>query len=137
MTTLAQLVKFAGVGALATLLHVTVALLLSALVGLPAQAANLCGFISAVALSYFGQGRFTFEQDLKHSFHGPRFLATALTGLVVSSTVTEVVVVWYGAPFVVAMALVAVAVPVTTYLLCKFWVFRPLAREAAQPENGP
>ncbi len=137
MSTLLQLFKFAGVGAVATLLHVTVALLASGFFGLAPQAANVCGFCSAVALSYFGQGRLTFEQELKHSFHGPRFLATALTGLVVSSTVTELVAVWYGAPFAVAMALVAIAVPLTTYVLCRFWVFRPGAGDAVQSESGP
>lgn len=137
MRPVSQLLKFAGVGALATLLHVAVALTVSALFGLAPQVANACGFISAVALSYFGQGRLTFEQELKHSFHGPRFMATALTGLLVSSTVTEIVAVQYGAPFAMAMAIVAVAVPLTTYLLCKFWVFKPMNATSAHSESGP
>jgi len=121
----AQLLRFASVGALATVLHVGVALAVSTYFGFVPQVANACGFASAVTLSYFGQGRFTFARDLRHRFHAPRFLATALTGLLVSSGITEGVTSILGAPFALAMAAVAVAVPATTYALCKFRVFRP------------
>ena len=137
MNTLVQLLKFAGVGAIATLVHVCVALVASMAFGFAPQAANVSGFAAAVAFSYFGQGRVTFEQDLEHRFHGPRFLATAFAGLIVSSSITEIVAVWYSAPFAVAMAAVAVAVPLTTYLLCRFWVFRPVGGNAVQSDNGP
>ncbi|MGR3515145.1 MAG: GtrA family protein [Paracoccaceae bacterium] len=122
---MAQLLKFASVGAVATVLHVGVALAVSSFFGFAPQLANALGFASAVTLSYFGQGRFTFAQDLRHRFHAPRFLATALTGLVVSSGFTALVTSVLSAPFPLAMAAVAVAVPATTYVLCKFWVFRP------------
>lgn len=120
----AQLTRFASIGAVATLVHVTVALMVSGM-GFAAQAANLAGFAAAVMLSYFGHGAWVFKANLRHSFHGPRFVATALVGLIVSSSLTHVIATTLGAPFVVAMAVVAVAVPVSTYLLCRFWVFKP------------
>ena len=124
MTLLAQLLRFAGVGALATLVHVAVAISAEAL-GAGPQMANLSGFCAAVALSYLGQGRLTFEVELRHAFHAPRFVASALLGLAVSSSVTQVAVVWGGLHFVLGMAIVAVLVPATTFVMCKFWVFRP------------
>jgi putative flippase GtrA len=121
---IAQLGRFAGVGLAATLLHVATALL-AAHLGLSPQAANAAGFAAALGLSYVGHGRITFGADLAHRRHGPRFLVTACLGLLLSATLTQVVAVWMGAPFAVAMALVALAVPGATFLLCRLWVFAP------------
>lgn len=122
---IAQLSRFAGVGAAATLLHVAVALCAASLLGLGPQAANGAGFLAAVTLSYLGHGRLTFRVDLDHRLHAPRFIATALAGLVVSAGLTQAIAVWLGAPFALAMGVVAVAVPLATYLLCRIWVFAP------------
>jgi putative flippase GtrA len=119
-----QLGRFASVGMAATILHVVVAIAASQL-GLPPQAANAAGFATALGLSYVGHGRFTFGTELEHHRHGPRFLATAGLGLALSSGLTQVIAVWIGAPFAVAMGVVALAVPVATFLLCRIWVFAP------------
>lgn len=118
-----QLSRFAGIGFAATLLHVVVALIASSGLGVSPQVANITGFAAAVTLSYFGHGQLTFSTQLEHRLHAPRFLATAGLGLVLSSAITQVIAVWLGAPFVLAMVIVAVAVPVATFVLCKFWVF--------------
>ncbi len=125
-----QIARFAGVGALATLTHVAVAIVCEAMLGFAPQAANLAGFAAAVSLSYFGQGRFTFDTQLRHNWHAPRFLASALFGLAISSGLTQVIVVWLGAPFWAGMAVVAAAVPVATFVMCKFWVFQPISGAA-------
>lgn len=121
----AQIARFASVGALATAVHVGVALIAAQALGLAPHLANAAGFCAAVLLSYFGHGRLVFDTDLRHALHGPRFLATALLGLLVSSSVTHAMTVWIEASFVAAMAIVAVAVPACTYVMCKVWVFRP------------
>lgn len=126
---LGQLSRFAGVGAMSTLVHVLVALCAASLLGFAPQMANLSGFIAAVSFSYFGHGYFTFEADVKHRLHGPRFFSVAALGLGVSSTLTHVITAWMGLPFVVAMGVVAVAVPASTFVLCKFWVFAEPQRE--------
>lgn len=118
-----QLSRFAGVGAAATLLHVFAALLASSVLGFSPQAANAMGFSAAVALSYFGHGQFTFGSHREHRFHAPRFLATSGLCLALSSAITQVISVSFGAPFAIAMGVVAVVVPVATFVLCKFWVF--------------
>ena len=110
MKLITQIVRFAGIGALATAIHVTAALISEAAFGLAPQVANLVGFASAVSLSYLGQGRLTFEADLHHRVHGPRFLASALLGLALSSALTQIIAVWLGAPFVLAMIVVMLIV---------------------------
>ncbi len=126
-----QLTRFAGVGAAATLVHVIVALFFSAVLEFPPQAANGAGFLAAVTFSYLGHGQFTFAAQLEHRFHAPRFLAASGLGLVLSSTITHVMTAWLDAPFAWAMGIVAVAVPVATFVLFKIWVFAD-----AQPD-GP
>jgi dipeptide/tripeptide permease len=43
----------------------------------------------------------------------------------VSAGLTQAIAVWMGTPFALAMAVVAMAVPLATFLLCKLWVFAP------------
>ncbi len=119
-----QLGRFASVGVAATLLHVGTALA-AARLGLSPHAANGAGFAAALTLSYLGHGHYTFGAEVEHRRHGPRFLATASLGLVLSAAITQVVALWLGAPLALAMGVVAVAVPGATFLLCKLWVFAP------------
>lgn len=126
-----QLSRFVSIGALTTVLHVVVALLAKSGLGLSPLAANLSGFAVAVTLSYIGHGRITFAARLEHGFHAPRFLVVSGLGLVLSTLVTQVVTVSFGAPFYFSMAAVAVIVPALTFLLCKFWVFY-----SPQPESS-
>ena len=121
----AELTRFASVGALATGVHVATALIAAEMLGIAPHTANTTGFAAAVLLSYFGHGRLVFNTELRHGFHGPRFLMTALLGLAVSSAITHAMTVWAQAPFAAAMAVVALAVPASTYVICKLWVFRP------------
>ncbi|MEM8777019.1 MAG: GtrA family protein [Pseudomonadota bacterium] len=122
---IAQVLRFAGVGAIATFVHVVVALLSASILQFTPQIANSLGFVSAVAFSYIGHGRFTFATDLRHNVHMPRFVFGAITSFVLSTLLTQVITVWLEAPFVYAMASVAILVPAASFLIYKFWVFSP------------
>ncbi|WP_317054830.1 GtrA family protein [Roseovarius rhodophyticola] len=124
-----QLSRFAGIGALATLLHVTVALIVAEGFGADPQLSNLTGFLTAVGFSYFGHGHFTFSTELKHRVHGTRFLSVSVLGLCVSSGLTYAITDIAGLPFLAAMGVVAVAVPLSTFVLCKLWVFHDPQRD--------
>ncbi len=125
VTLFTQIARFVGVGLLATLMHVLVAICAAAWLGFPPLGANFTGFAAAVILSYLGQGRFTFGARLQHRFHAPRFLTIAVLGLALSTLITEVAVMRAGLTFTYAMGLVGVAVPLTTFTLCRFWLFKP------------
>lgn len=121
--TIAQLSRFAGVGVSATFVHVVTAVLAAELFGMPPQASNSLGFAAAVMLSYFGHGNITFGTRLSHGFHGPRFIAVSATGWAISTALTELITIRLGAPIVLAMGVIALAVPMATFVICKFWVF--------------
>ncbi|MCG6882374.1 MAG: GtrA family protein [Silicimonas sp.] len=118
-----QLGRFASVGALATLIHVTVALILDGIAGLAPQAANLGGFLAAVSFSYVGHLHFTFGVAPRHAQHGPRFLAVALAAYAASAAMTYAINTALGLPFAVAMLVVAGVVPATTFLALRLWTF--------------
>lgn len=118
-----QLMRFAGVGGLATLVHVCVALIANSVFGLEGLAANFAGFTAAVLLSYFGHARITFQTRPDHAQHMPRFLFVSLVGLLTSSSVVWLITERLGHGFGLSMVLVAIAVPLASFLAMKFWVF--------------
>lgn len=120
---LQQVLRFIGVGAIATLIHVIVALVTQKFLHFPAQGANFTGFCASVGFSYFGHASFTFGARKNHAFQLPRFVLVALIGLATSSTITYIVVTKMSGSFLSAMALVALIVPLMTFLSSKFWVF--------------
>ncbi|CUK15614.1 GtrA-like protein [Ruegeria denitrificans] len=125
-----QISRFAGIGVLATTLHVIVAIVAAEFFAVTPLLANSIGFFAAFSLSYLGHGRITFGTSLEHRYHAPRFLTVSAIGLVLSTALTELIAVQLGASFVLAMAVVAFAVPISTFFFCKFWVFaRPYSTD--------
>lgn len=118
-----RILRFVGVGGLATLVHVATALVAERMVGLGPQQANLAGFGAAVMASYFGHARFTFEVDPRSAGQFLRFAVVALLGLATSSGIVWLVTGRLGLGFGLAMAVVAVAVPAITFIAAQFWVF--------------
>jgi len=120
---IAQLGRFGGIGILATLVHVVVALAAQTLLNLAPQTANLFGFLSSVLVSYFGHSKYTFQVATKHRTHAPRFVALALLALAVSSSTTHIAVSVLDVSFGAAMGLVAILVPLATFFGSKYWAF--------------
>ncbi|MBB1361927.1 GtrA family protein [Shewanella sp. SR44-4] len=116
--------RFIAIGVASTITHVFVALLSAKILGLDAVSVNFSGFIIATVISYVGHTRFTFEIKPKHHFHLPRFLVTALLGLVLSSLIVSFSTHALEWSLTKAMFLVAIVTPVATFLMLKFWVFR-------------
>ncbi|MCU0828830.1 MAG: GtrA family protein [Tabrizicola sp.] len=127
-----RLVRFGGVGIVATLVHTLVALALERWASLPPQGANLIGFLAAVQVSYFGHARFTFGVDPRSADQFLRFFIVALTGLAASSGIVWLVTLQLGYDFALAMLLVACIVPVVTFAAAQLWVFR----EATNPAGA-
>jgi putative flippase GtrA len=122
---MAQLIRFGGVGGLATLAHVVVALAARQSLPVTDQQANIIGFLAAVSLSYIGHARVTFRAPVGSVDQVLRFAVLSLLGLATSSLTVWIVTAGLGLGFGVAMAAVAVLVPAATFLAMRFWVFRP------------
>lgn len=120
---LEQLIRFAGVGGLATLAHVLVALAVQAALSVTPQQANLAGFAAGFVVSYSGHARLTFGAPLRSGPQLLRFFVLSLLGLGASSLTVHVITAVLGLGFAPAMLAVAVIVPGLTYLAMRFWVF--------------
>ena len=118
-----QILRFGGVGIMATVVHVVVAMLMHGTVGLAPVPANFAGFTGALLLSYLGHARYTFGVGPGDGGQFLRFLFVALVGLATSTGTVWVLDTRLGVDFGVSMAVVAVLVPAVTYLALRFWVF--------------
>ncbi|MDE2385745.1 MAG: GtrA family protein [Alphaproteobacteria bacterium] len=114
-----QLAKFASVGAIATGLHVLVALALHHGLGLAPLRANLGAFCMATLWSYFGNWAWTFGAQAKVKSSAPKFIAMSLAGFGLNQSIVYWVTVVEKLPFAVALVPVVMIVPAFT-----FWVSR-------------
>jgi putative flippase GtrA len=131
-----QMIRFGGIGAMATVAHVLTALAAQGFLHLPAQGANLVGFAVAVIVSYTGHARVTFDAPLRSGSQVQRFVMLSLAGLAASSLTVHLVTTVLGLGFLTAMTAVAVIVPLATYLAMRFWVFRHAATERSLSWQG-
>ncbi|AZL59488.1 GtrA family protein [Tabrizicola piscis] len=118
-----QVIKFGGVGILATLVHVFTALAARSLLHVEVQQANLIGFALAFVVSYTGHARVTFNAPMRSGQQIYRFALVALTGFAASSATVWAVTGPMGLSFPVAMAAVAVIVPAISFVAMRMWVF--------------
>jgi putative flippase GtrA len=119
-----QYVRFAGVGALATSVHVTLFAVLLELLPISALVANLVAFGAAVLLSFAGHCRWTFRL---RGGHGPalrRFSVVAVLGLGLNSAIAYGIVDRLGWHYAYAVVPIATITPVTLFLLSRRWAFR-------------
>lgn len=130
---LSQLLRFAGVGGLATLVHVATAIAAQVTLPVTAQQANFTGFCAAVTLSYLGHARFTFGVPLRSGRQILRFVVLSLLGLLASSVTVWVITDQMGLGFAVAMSVVAVVVPLTSFAVMRLWVFTGRNDEKTPP----
>jgi putative flippase GtrA len=122
---LIELLRFGAVGGIATLVHALGYLL--ALSVLAPQAANFAGFAGAVAFSYFGHRYFSFKaQDARDARpkSGLRFVIVSAIGYALNAGLVQMSDKVLGAPEL-GFWFIALVTPVVTFLLLKFWVFRP------------
>lgn len=124
-----ELVVFGIVGVLATLVHYVSALLFVEGVGLAELTANFLAYCLAVGVSYFGHAIFTFRAPVsKKGFL--KFIVVSLTALALSQALLYTLgrLGWFG--FRINMLVVVCSIPVFSFVMNKFWVYRAPAIDA-------
>lgn len=119
-----EVLRFGGVGLLATCTHAMV--YLGALHMLTPQAANLLGYGVAVCISYIGHGRVSFAQGRKSRRHRDqlwRFILASLTGLGLNAGFVALCTNVLGKPGLAVWFMLGLT-PVLMFGLLKFWVYR-------------
>ena len=122
-------VRFGIVGVAATIVYFVIGISLER-AGVAVLVGNAVAYVLGFIVSYFGHKLWSFQSSASHGSALPRFLIAWFAGLGLNT-----LIIWalmrFGAPYVVAMWVAIVLVPVFTYFAQKFWVFRQ------PPERGP
>ncbi|WP_318467731.1 GtrA family protein [Photobacterium leiognathi] len=116
-----QLNRFAIIGLLATAVHLSVVRLYFFQIQDPSEyTANVVGFSIAFLVSYFGHRHFTFGQ--KGSFL--KFLAVSLMGFFINNITLASLLKSAMFSGWLAVTISTLCVPIITFILAKFWVFK-------------
>lgn len=117
-----KLLRFAGVGALATLAYAVLATGLARLGGMAPPVAAVTAYLACAALSYILHRSLTFRSEREHAAAAPRFAATTALGLAVALSLS-VAGEAAGLPAEAAFLATSVAVPLLNFVLLDRLVF--------------
>lgn len=120
---MAQFLRFAAVGLVATAIHFVVALTAYRLAGLGVWSANLSGFFMALSFSYLGHYYFSFASVRAHRSAVWRFFATALIAYLANLFVLWLVASTLDAAEEIALVLGIAVMPIVTFTLSRLWVY--------------
>jgi putative flippase GtrA len=118
-----QYIRFAGVGAAATAVHVALFVGLIELLQIAAFGANLAAFGAALLLSFVGHCRWTFRLPNDHWRALGRFTAVALIGLALNSAIAYGIADRLGWHYAYAVVAMVTATPAALFLLSRSWAF--------------
>lgn len=124
------MLRFALVGVLATCAHYLAAICTVQYINI--YAANLAGYLAAVAISYFGHQRYSFQlaaREISHRTQFPRFILASIGGLALSYLVLATMEDGMGAPHWLSMAAAVCLVPLYTFVVNKLCVFRVSSKD--------
>jgi len=123
-TKLHRLVRFSMAGAATTLFYFAIVNALVLAVGTAPVAASVIGYLTAIAMAYGLQSRFTFRTDSDSGDQITRFLITSFAGLAFSYGVMVVVSGLLHWHYLIGTLAVCMLIPVGNYLVFSIWVFR-------------
>lgn len=120
---LPQLMRYAAVGALATLVHYVWLVVCVELAAWPAWLASGFGAVAGAQVAYYGNRRFTFAHQGARAASWPRFQATALLGAVGGMGVVALAV-RMGLYYLLAQMLATLLMLLLTFGINRRWTFK-------------
>ena len=123
---LPQPLQFIAVGGCAAATHLMVVALLVHFLHLAPLAANVLAFLVAFVVSYQGHAWFTFSRTGARGWRVVgRFFAVASLSFVGNELLYAAALHWLAWHYLASLAAVLVLMAVATFVLSKFWAFRP------------
>lgn len=120
---LRQLFCFGVVGVAATLTHYLIALSAHEVADISVYISNLMGYVTAMAVSYFGHGLLTFRVTLTRATLR-RFVVASVSTFLFSEALLWALESGTTLSSRVTLSIVVVSVPVFSFVLNKFWVYQ-------------
>ena len=130
---LAQLVSFCAIGALAAAAHFLGTLLCVERLHLLPLVGNAGGYLMGLATSYAGQSRLTFRRSRRDREPWVKFVVTSLSGFALNTVLFATLLRFTSIDYRAALAMVLVLVAVFTFFVMDRWVFAASGREPGRP----
>jgi len=121
---LGQISRFMIIGVAASVVHVATASSFFYGMGTLPLSANFIGFLAAWILSFVGHYFWTFDKASTMRLAMPRFFLVSVLGLGLNQVIVWLVVNQLGKSFALAMIIVVLVIPATSFVLSKLWAFR-------------
>jgi putative flippase GtrA len=119
-----RLFRFGLTGVVATTVYATVSLLAIEAFGAAPIAGSILGYATAIGVSFYGHSLFSFRVGLDHGTALRRFLVLAAASFVLSTMLMWLIADIMGLSPRIAVAVIAVVIPINNYVCNRFWVFR-------------
>jgi putative flippase GtrA len=120
-----QILRFGTVGVAAAMVQLFSLMLLVETNLLHPLAANIIAFMIAFQVSYWGHRHFTFgAHDLAHITTLPRLFVLAVCTFMANEFLFYIFLNLFHLQYMLALIVVLAILPVATFSLSKFWVFR-------------
>jgi putative flippase GtrA len=120
----AQFLKFATAGGIATSLHYVVLILLVQAAGIDPVAASGAGFGLGAVSNYLLNYRYTFASTRNHSDAFARFIAVALVGMLLNLLVMSVCIHGMQINYLLAQVVATGLVLIWSFSANRLWTFR-------------
>lgn len=120
---LREIIAFGLVGGLATVTHYVCAMISNEWLAVELYLANLIGYLCAVGVSFIGHSKMTFQMDMSRALFRRFFLMSVAT-FGFSELLLWCLETGLELPARIVMLVVVITIPVISYLLNKFWVYR-------------
>lgn len=111
-------------GFFATLAYYVLGLFFVNLLKLPLLVGNTLAFLLSFVVSYIGQAHWTFKTNRSIGETLPKFAMAQIFGFFLNSFIIDTLCRRFTIPYPLAMLVAIGIVPLVTFLLCKFWIFR-------------
>ena len=128
-----RLARFSAVGALATVVHISVAMVAVAEFFASPTVGSVIGFVAAFVVSYVGHLRFTFAAPGRYCDYLLKFAISSLASFLLSTGAVWVATSILRIDYRPALIALAIIVPVCNYLVNRFWVFLQPGDGAGRP----
>ena len=115
--------RYAGAGAMGTLVHYAVLVALVQLVAIGPVPASTAGAVAGAFLNYGLNHRFTFASRGAHRHALPRFVVVAVAGVGANAIVLAAALALPGTHYLIAQLIATAAVLVGGYLANRVWTF--------------
>lgn len=119
-----QLIKYAGVGIIGTIVQYIILILLVQLFSVLPVIASTLGYITGAFVNYYLNYHFTFESNKRHHEAMLKFFIVAGIGLFINVLIMHALIEFASSPYIVAQIAATGSVLAWGFLANRIWTFK-------------